>query len=74
VTRTPIERAIGRTCTGETNPERTHAGVKWCGKQATLVSTAPDGMQWFSCDDPKHQAETTVPIAEWFAHHGLPVP
>jgi hypothetical protein len=56
--------------------------TEWCAEVnsnavplATVVCTAADGLQWFACDKPEHQAEygdpstptRTTPIAEWFA-------
>lgn len=60
-----------RRCNGATNASRTHAGQSRCEKPATLLSTAPDGLQWYSCDDPTHQAERTEPLAAWYAREVL---
>jgi hypothetical protein len=43
-------------------------GKAWCGKPATVVCTATDGLQWYACDELAHQERAaTRPIAEWFA-------
>lgn len=46
-------------------------GGPWCGKPATVVATEPQGsggeLQWFACDDARHQAGgRTEPIDQWF--------
>lgn len=38
----------------------------WCGKQATRICSAPDGLEWFACDD-QHHGAGGMPIDEWFA-------
>lgn len=37
----------------------------WCGKVATCVCAARDGLQWFACDAHTEGA-ATEPIAAWF--------
>lgn len=57
---------IERQCNGGPN------GFAWCGKDATVVCTRPDGLQWFACDNATHQEKAdTEPIRAWFARHGL---
>lgn len=61
-----------RYCNGGIGP----ASSRGCGALATVVCTergAPrpvplPGLQWYACDDPRHQAGgSTEPIAVWFA-------
>jgi hypothetical protein len=40
---TPIEHPT-RYCNGGNRP-----GARWCGKVATLVARATDGLEWFCC-------------------------
>jgi hypothetical protein len=56
-----------RKCNGGPN------GSGWCGKPATVVCTAEEGigafrLQWYACDELAHQeGAATEPIADWFA-------
>lgn len=49
--------------------------------EATHVAGTVDGLEWFECgqhaptDNLAESARTTlIPIAQWFASHGLPLP
>lgn len=50
-----------RCCNGGPN------GFAWCGRPATVVCTAKDGLQWFACDNTTHQEKAdTEAIDVWF--------
>lgn len=41
-------------------------GEAWCGAWATVVCTAPDGLQWFACE--LHtEGSVTEPLGPWLA-------
>lgn len=60
----PGETSTARRCTGRCS----NGTIQRCETRATLVCTAPDGLQWYACERPEHSAgATTEPIDQWFA-------